>query len=297
MTSMEKPNIYFIGLGMMGNPMALRLVQAKYPIYVHDANPQTVADFCSKTGAKALPPTADLNLIDVVITILPDSDVVESVILGDSSSGIAYKINPGSLVIDMSSSEPIRSRDLGGKLKSMNLAYLDAPVSGGVKKAIEGTLSVMVGGSSESFNNAKTILNIFGSNVFHVGDNGSGHAIKALNNYLSAIATLSVAEALIIGQRFGLDPNRMVEVFNASSGKSNATENKAKQFMLSGTFGAGFTAKLMVKDISMANQLGCAVNSSMELGEASLSAWKNALQFLGSGADHTAIYKYVEQKT
>jgi 3-hydroxyisobutyrate dehydrogenase len=153
----------------------------------------------------------------------------------------------------------------------------------------------MVGGDLEAFVEVKPILENLGKNIFHVGDPGSGHAIKALNNYLSAITTLSLAEALIIGKRFGLDPNKMVDVFNSSSGKSNATENKAKQFMLSGTFGAGFTAKLMVKDITMANQLGSAVNSSMELGEASLIAWRNALKYLGNDEDHTAIYRYVEQ--
>ena len=296
MLKKDKPNILFIGLGMMGQPMALRLVQAQCPVFVHDANQETVKNYCNKIDAKSLLPSEDLGLIDVVITMLPDSEIVEGVIFGvDNFPGIAPKLKPGSVVIDMSSSEPMRSRALGASLKKMDLIYLDAPVSGGVRRAIDGSLAIMVGGDLEAFVEVKPILENLGKSIFHVGDPGSGHAIKALNNYLSAITTLSVAEALIIGKRFGLDPNKMVDVFNSSSGKSNATENKAKQFMLSGTFGAGFTAKLMVKDITMANQLGSAVNSSMELGEASLNAWRNALKYLGNDEDHTAIYRYVEQ--
>ena len=292
----DKPNILFIGLGMMGQPMALRLIQAKYPVFVHDANQETVKNYCNKIDAKSLLPSEDLSSIDVVITMLPDSEIVEGVIFGvDNFPGISSKLKPGSVVIDMSSSEPMRSRALGTSLKKMDLIYLDAPVSGGVRRAIDGSLAIMVGGDLEAFVEVKPILENLGKNIFHVGDPGSGHAIKALNNYLSAITTLSVAEALIIGKRFGLDPNKMVDVFNSSSGKSNATENKAKQFMLSESFGAGFTAKLMVKDITMANQLGSAVNSSMELGEASLNAWRNALKYLGNDVDHTAIYRYVEQ--
>ena len=292
----DKPNILFIGLGMMGQPMALRLIQAKYPVFVHDANQETVKNYCNKIDAKSLLPSEDLSLIDVVITMLPDSEIVEDVILGvDYFPGIASKLKPGSVIIDMSSAEPMRSRALGASLKKMDLIYLDAPVSGGVRRAVDGSLSIMVGGYPETFADVKPILENFGKNVFYVGEPGSGHAMKALNNYLSAITTLSVAEALIIGKRFGLDPNKMVDVFNSATGKSNATENKAKQFMLSGTFGAGFTAKLMVKDITIAIQLGSALNSSMELGEASMDAWRNALKFLGSDEDHTAIYRYVEQ--
>lgn len=296
MLKKDKPNILFIGLGMMGHPMALRLIQAQYPVFVHDANIETVKNYCNKTAAKRLLPSEDLSSIDVVITMLPDSEIVEGVVLGvDNSPGIAPKLKPGTVIVDMSSSEPIRSKALGANLKNMDLIYLDAPVSGGVRRAIDGSLAIMVGGTPEAFVEVKPILENLGKNIFHVGDPGSGHAIKALNNYLSAITTLSVAEALIIGKRFGLDPNKMVDVFNSSSGKSNATENKAKQFMLSGAFDAGFTAKLMLKDITMANQLGSAVNSSMELGEASLNAWRNAVKFLGSDDDHTAVYRYVEQ--
>lgn len=298
MLKKDKPNILFIGLGMMGHPMALRLIQGQCSVFVHDANPDTVKNFCIKNDIKALLPSEDLSLIDIVITMLPDSEAVEGVIFGaDTSIGIADKLKPGSVMIDMSSSQPLRSRELGLRLKKMNLIYFDAPVSGGVRRATDGSLSIMVGGAPETFANIKPILDYFGKNIFYVGEPGSGHAMKALNNYLSAITTLSVAEALIIGQRFGLDPSKMVDVFNSSTGKSNATENKAKQFMLSGTFGAGFTAKLMVKDIATAIQLGSAVNSSMELGEASMGAWRNALKFLGNDADHTAIYRYVEQNS
>lgn len=296
MLKKDKPNILFIGLGMMGHPMAIRLIKGQYSVFVHDVNLETVKNFCHKMDIKALLPSEDLSLIDVVITMLPDSEAVEGVIFGIGTSiGIAYKLKPSSVIIDMSSSEPVRSRELGARLKKMNLIYFDAPVSGGVRRAIDGSLSIMAGGAPETFADIKPILKNFGKNVFYVGEPGSGHAMKALNNYLSAITTLSVAEALIIGKRFGLDPNKMVDVFNSSTGKSNATENKAKQFMLSGTFGAGFTAKLMVKDITMAIQLGSALNSSMELGEASMDAWRNALKFLGSDEDHTAIYRYVEQ--
>ena len=144
------------------------------------------------------------------------------------------------LFIDMSSSEPIRSPGTWGqRLERQGMRYLDAPVSGGVRGAQNGQLAIMVGGSWRDLDQATDIFDIMGKSVIHVGDAGSGHAAKALNNLVSAASVAATVEALRVGERFGIDPATLTEVLNASSGRSNASENKVPQFMLYGTFGSG----------------------------------------------------------
>jgi 3-hydroxyisobutyrate dehydrogenase len=274
--------------------MVQMLSSAGYSIWVHDTSPSRLDEICLLTSAKVFNENSDLSIIDVVITMLPDSNTVEDALFGNS--GVASRLKKGVIVIDMSSSEPMRSRHIYKKLSDIGISYVDAPVSGGVKRAIDGTLAIMAGGDVEAFQKVDSILGVMGKNIFHVGEAGSGHAVKALNNYLSAITTIATAEALIIGKSFGLDQKKMVEVFNASTGRSNATENKALQFMVSGTFSAGFTMSLMVKDITIASQLGEQVGYSMDMGDASLQAWGKAMHLLGKTVDHTAVYQYVESK-
>ncbi len=283
----------FIGLGMMGVPMASNLRKAGYPVVVSDADAERVARFCREQGGEPLGPRTDLSAVDVVITMLPDSDVVESVLVGEN--GIARRLRKGATVIDMSTAEPVRSRELGARLEADGIDYLDAPVSGGVGKAVAGTLAIMAGGRPHVFERCEQVFAPMGARVFHVGPAGCGHAMKALNNYLSGIALASVAEALLVGERFGLDPNVMVDVFNASTGKNNSTENKAKQFIISRAFNGGFAMKLMVKDLGIATRLGDSMGTPVRLGDVCRDMFASALEALGDNPDHTEIYRYLEQ--
>jgi 3-hydroxyisobutyrate dehydrogenase len=289
------PPIGFIGLGMMGAPMAARLHSAGYRLVVGDASPAATQAFCARhpgTTTAAGPDT--FGACAVIITMLPDSDAVESVLLGaPGREGVAATLQPGALIVDMSSSQPLRTRGLSETLRQRGLRFLDAPVSGGVKRAIDGSLAIMVGGDAEAFESARGILSHLGRTLTHVGAAGAGHAMKALNNYVSAAGLVATVEALHAGRRFGLDPAVMTDVLNSSTGKNNTTENKVKPFMLSGAFNSGFSLALMAKDLGIAMGLATAIGSDLRLGHEVLAMWSTAAEQLGNGADHTEMYRWL----
>jgi len=283
--------IYFIGLGMMGYPMAALLTKAGHTVYVADADPARAAQFAAEYQAQAFDAAAaQLPPTDIVITMLPNSEIVESVVLGKNKDGLAFRL-PTATFIDMSSSEPMRSRQLAADLAEIGHHYIDAPVSGGVKKAIEGTLAIMVGGAATTYAACTGVLQCMGKTLFHVGGPGAGHAMKALNNFVSAAGLVAAVEALHVGQIFGLDPAVMTDVLNTSTGRNNTTEAKVKQFMLSGSFGSGFSLQLMTKDLGVAMKLGQELNYPMQLGNECLKIWKDAAQSLDRVADHTEMYR------
>lgn len=290
-------NIGFIGLGMMGQPMAHLLAQAGHALTVMDLNATATARFVEgHAGARVAAKLDDFASADVVITMLPDSNAVEAVVLGGEQPGLISILRRGSAVIDMSSSEPVRSKQLAKTLADKGFEYLDAPVSGGVKRAIEGTLAIMIGGTEDILGKYRAVLETVGKNLTHVGPAGAGHAMKALNNYVSAAGLIATVEALQAGKAFGLDPETMVGVMNSSTGKNNTTENKANQFMLSGKYNSGFSLALMAKDLGIAMGLGKSVGSPMQVGDAVLAVWREGNETLGKGADHTEMYRFVEQK-
>jgi 3-hydroxyisobutyrate dehydrogenase len=290
--------IGFIGLGMMGYPMATRLARAGHSLVVMDLNQANTSRFIAEnTGAAAAGEAADFGEADIVITMLPGSAAVEAVVLGsDGGPGVAASMPRGATLIDMSSSEPMRSRELAQALAAQGLRYLDAPVSGGVKRAIDGSLAVMAGGDAAVLAHCEDVLKAMGKNLTHVGGHGAGHAMKALNNYVSAAGLVATVEALHVGRAFGLDPDLMVSILNSSTGKNNTTENKAKQFMLSAAFNSGFSLSLMAKDLGIAMDLSKAMDHPMKLGEEVLEIWRNADASLGKGADHTEMYRFLQKK-
>jgi 3-hydroxyisobutyrate dehydrogenase len=292
-----KQKICFIGLGMMGYPMAALLSKAGYPLWVADADASRTSQFTEAHQAQAL--TLDASsfpAIDVVITMLPNSDIVEAVLLGTAGGGVLRHLKPRATVIDMSSSEPMRSRRLSETLAAEDVRFIDAPVSGGMKRAIDGTLAIMVGGPKESYEACSGILGVMGKTLFHVGDAGAGHAMKALNNYVSAAGLVAAAEALHVGERFGLDPAVMTDVLNASTGRNNTTENKVKQYMLNGSFNSAFSLQLMAKDLGIAMQLGKDLGFPMQLGDECLDIWSNAAGALDRVADHTEMYRILDRE-
>lgn len=295
--SLARKRLGFIGLGKMGYPMAHLLHRADYALTVFDAAVGTSTRFVSEhPGAVRADNLAALSPVQGVITMLPDSDAVDSVVLGQANDlGLIDILSPGASVVDMSSSHPQRSRTLARKLQAQGLHFLDAPVSGGVKRACDGSLAIMVGGDLPLFHEYHDVFEQMGNAIIHVGGPGAGHALKALNNYVSAAGLVATVEALTIGQSFGLDSDLMVDVLNNSTGKNNTTEHKVKQFMLSGTFNSGFALQLMIKDLANALSLGELLGLNMRLGEQVLRVWSEASYELGDSADHTEMYRYLQQ--
>lgn len=281
--------IGFIGLGMMGYPMAHLLHAAGHSLAVRDANPQTEARFAAEhTGAAAARDDAAFAGCDAVVTMLPNSDIVDAVV-----HAIAAHLRPGACVIEMSSADPNRTRALAGFLGGRGVDLLDAPVSGGVQKAVSGALAIMAGGDPATFERQRPLLALMGSAITYVGPVGAGHALKALNNYVSAAALIATAEAIQVGAAFGIEPATVVDVINASTGKNNTTENKAHQFMLNGAFNSGFSLALQAKDVGIAARLGPALGLPMALAQTIAAMTGEASAALGPAADHTELYRYV----
>ncbi|WP_110950294.1 NAD(P)-dependent oxidoreductase [Pseudomonas bohemica] len=289
----QPQRIGFIGLGMMGTPMTACLAKAGFQLYLADADAGRLSDVQATLNASAL--TAEnASSLDILITMLPNSNIVETVLLGER--GWAASLAPQAVVIDMSSSEPARSRELGQKLKALNLQYLDAPVSGGVKRAVDGSLAILVGGDELVMQRCRPVLDAMGKNILHIGDAGSGHAAKALNNFVSAAGLMATVEALHVAKRFGIEPEVMVDVLNASSGGSNTSLNKAKQFMLSGTFGSGFSMQLMNKDLKIAKGLSDALNYPLTFGQSAIKVWNDVAQGATPTTDHTEMYRMLAKE-
>ena len=282
----------FIGLGNMGAPMARRLATAGYNLVVADANAAAVTRFVAETHCRHEPNLAALgSACRVVITMLPDGGIVRDVVLG--ANGVATGLQRDAVIMDMSSSAPMGTRELGVALAGHGAHLVDAPVSGGVAKARDGTLAVMVGGEAPVVDRCRDLLGVFGR-VFPTGGPGTGHAMKAINNYLSAAHLASAAEGIIAGTRFGIDPKTMVEILNHSSGRSYSTQYKYPEFILPGTFNAGFALGLMAKDVRLALDLARANGTPHELLQVVADTWARAEQQLGPRADHTEIAKYLE---
>ena len=287
----------FIGLGKMGYPMARRLADAGYRLLAHDRDPEALRRACEASGAEA---PGSLTTIGercgAVITMLPDGNAVRAVTLGrkESGDGLLAGLSPGSVLIDMSSSSPVGTRELGARLAEHGVEMLDAPVSGGVRKAADATLSIMVGGGTQTIARCRPVLEAMGKQIFLTGPLGSGHAMKALNNYVSAAGLVAAVEAVLAARRFGLDAGTVVDVLNASTGMNNSTLNKFHRFILSRTFDSGFSLELMVKDLKTALEVARSTGSPAPLAEACVEAWTEAQAALGPGLDHTAVVRYWE---
>jgi 3-hydroxyisobutyrate dehydrogenase len=285
--------IGFVGLGNMGAPMARHLIAAGYQLLAADANPAALESFCTSVQCERARSLVELGrACRLVITMLPDGAAVRQVLLGDD--GIAAGLTPGCVVLDMSSSEPLGTRELGAKLADSGICLVDAPVSGGVKRAVTGTLAIMAGGEPAAITRCRPVLARLGQ-VFCSGASGSGHAVKALNNYLSAVALAATAEAMLAGERFGIEPTAMLEILNHSTGRNTATEQKYPAYVLPRSFNSGFALGLMAKDLRIALGLAESLGSpSALLGECT-ALWSRAERLLGVGADNTEIVRYLER--
>lgn len=292
--SAPQERVGLIGIGSMGWPMAARLVQAGYQVTVFDAAPGQAGRFAQEVGGQAAVTCAELAAqADLIFTMLPTSAIVEQVLTGEQ--GVLAALRPGSVVVDMSSGVPAHTQRLAQAVAAAGGEMVDAPVSGGVPRARTGDLSIMFGGPAATLERVRPALSAMGSAITAVGGVGSAHAMKALNNLVSAGGFLIGVEAMLIGQQFGLDPNVIVDVLNASTGMNNSTQKKFKQFVLSRQFNSGFGLDLMVKDLGIA--LGIATDTGTPTPFSSLcrELWASAGKTLGKGQDHTAVARLSEQ--
>lgn len=287
----EKFNIGFVGIGMMGVPMVTCLAVAGWPVRIYDTRSEALAPFSGREGITVAASPADVVAgAALVITMLPNGKIVRDAVLGQG--GLAASMAPGTVLVDMSTSYPLETTELAGELAGTGIEMVDAPVSGGVWRAELGTLTIMAGGAAEIIDRIEPALLAMGK-VFRTGKLGSGHAMKVLNNYLSASGLAAACEAVLIGKRFGLDPDVMADVFNVSTGKNNATKIKLKQQINNGRYAAGFTMGLMAKDLRMAHALAGDMAVDAPGLAACAALYARAEDTLGGKADHTAVMKLI----
>ena len=282
--------VCFVGIGNMGWPMAARLVRGGFEVAVTDAVAGRAKIFVDQVGGKAVANLAEATKeADVLVTMLPTSAHVVSVV-----DEILPSLSSGKILVDMSSGAPAVTQKIAGDLGAIGVSVVDAPVSGGVSRAVTGELAIMTGGEAAALDRIDPLLRAMGTTIHRIGPVGAGQAMKALNNLVSAGGFLMAVEALAIGQQFGLDPSVMTDVLNASTGMNNSTQKKLKQFVLSRKFDSGFSLDLMVKDLSIALEVGRNGSAPTPFSALCREMWASAASLLGKGQDHTAIAKLSE---
>jgi len=286
--------VAFIGIGNMGKPMATNIAKRGHEVFLFDANPAAAASVAKETGATILGSLADVCVAEVIVTMLPDGKVVREVALGEN--GIAAGAKPGTIVVDMSSSQPLITRETGAALAQKKITLIDAPVSGGVARAVSGTLTIMIGGDDTSaIERVKPVLACMGSTFFDVGKLGSGHAAKALNNVVGAGNYAVLADALLVGERYGIDRRMLVDIISVSTGQSFISTVVMKQFVLPETFNTGFAIGLLAKDANIAADLSQGLGCKSPHIELTSSRWAQARDSLGASADNSkAIVAWAE---
>jgi 3-hydroxyisobutyrate dehydrogenase len=281
----------FVGLGNMGRRMAANLAAAGLPLVVRDSDDGAQQRFVAAHGGEPATSPGSFAEAGVVVTMLPDGSAVREALLG-WEGGIAAALKPGAVVLDMSSSDPVGTKALADDLGPAGVRLIDAPVSGGIARAETGTLSLMVGGQDEdAFRQVRPVLETLGQRIFRTGPLGSGHAMKALNNFLGASAYTTAAEALAIGKEFGLDPRVMLDVVNSSTGRSFNTEVVLKDDVITGRYGTGFALGLLAKDVGIAADLAEAVGVDAPACQLVRNRWAEAAAALGFAADHSEAHK------
>ena len=289
--------IGFIGIGNMGRPMATNLARGGYQVVAYDADGKRAVQFAKDAGAKSAATLAALGAeVDAIVTMLPTGKEVRACLLETEGGALAASLPRGALIIDMSSADPVGTRQTHADLAKRGLTLVDAPVSGGVPRATDGSLAIMIGGDAAAVAAAKPVLAKMGTRLFEVGGPGNGHAMKALNNFVAGTGFIAVAEAVLVGKSFGLDPSVMIDVMNVSTGKNFNTENVVKQHVISRQFASGFALGLLAKDVKIAADLAAAIDVESPLTRLSAALLGEARDRVGAEKDHTLAYTYWESR-
>jgi 3-hydroxyisobutyrate dehydrogenase len=281
----------FIGLGNMGRPMAANLINAGCTVLVHDALSGVAAAFATSYGGVAVATAAELAVADVIVTMLPTGRDVASVLL-DAPDAIGDALRLGTVVVDMSSADPVGTRELGARLAQRGVQLVDAPVSGGVPRAEAGTLAIMMGGDAGAIETARPVMALLGDRLFEVGTLGCGHAMKALNNFVAGTAFVAASEAIQVGERFGLDPTVMMDIMNVSTGRCFNTEMVMKQHVISGEYSSGFAIGLLTKDVGIAASLAASIGHPDPLSQVVTDRLAEARDAIGPTQDHTRAAEF-----
>ncbi|HKX55667.1 MAG TPA: NAD(P)-dependent oxidoreductase [Xanthomonadales bacterium] len=294
---MNKPDLGFIGLGIMGEPMAGHLANAGYRVAVYDLDRNS----CEKTAQKHSgitikdSPRAVGEAAEIVITMLPSGRFVQEVALGDN--GLIHGLRSGAVLLDTSSCEPWLTQETAAALAGKGISMVDAPVSGAQIGAIQAQLVFMVGSDAKSLQRVTPLLEIMGKQIFHLGPVGAGHAMKCINNLITAVTLLATAEGLTIGKKFGLDPEVMVDVLNVSTGGSWVARTHIKQRITNRKFDDPFKLGLMVKDIEIAMKLARDLDLPLKLTSLNETLWTEAREHEGAEMSVSNLVRWLEQTT
>ena len=281
----------FIGLGIMGKPMASNLMEAGYELVVYNRSRAAVEELAVKGAEAAGTPKEVAEACDTVITMLPDSPQVEEVVTGEN--GVLEGVTEGTLLVDMSTISPVVTEKLAQKAREMGASMLDAPVSGGETGAEAATLSIMVGGSQEDFERAKPLFDVMGKTIVRVGESGTGQVVKACNQIVVALTIEAVSEALVLGSKAGASPAKVIQVLSGGLAGNKVMEAKSENF-LKHEFNPGFRLELHRKDLGIALAAGREYGVPLPV-TAIVDQVLEALVAKGSGGeDHSAMLMFIE---
>jgi len=280
--------VSFIGLGNMGEPMAANLAKAGYNLVVYDVDRARAAEVAKAIGATAATTLADVAEADICITMLPTSDIVQEVLVRSEGGAFLNAAASGTIVVDMSSSDPATTRETGRLLAEKGVLMVDAPVSGAVPRAVDGSLAIMIGSDDEAAVDKVTpVLETLGKKLFRVGPLGAGDVMKAANNFVAAATYTALAEALSMGKTFGLDPVMMTDILNVSTGRSFISELLITNHVLTGKYASGFALGLLAKDVGIAAKIGADLGMDVPMTRLTNERWQLAKQVVGGDKDNS----------
>jgi len=286
--------IAFIGLGNMGLPMATNLIKAGHEVYGVDTISEAEQKFVQAGGKTGV--TTDLlaKEVDVIMTSLPTPQIVEKVYLGEN--GIIENAHPSLLVIDFSTISPQLNKTVYAAAKEKGIGYLGAPVSGSVSGAVNGTLTIMVGGEKSVYEKALPVLQALGENIFHLGENaGTGTVIKLLNNLMIGFYTQAVAETVALGEQMGVHADTIYDVLSVSFGQSRTYERNYKGYIAQNNFTPGFSTNLLLKDLKLAKQMAEEAGSPLPIGDQLIDLYTKAVEKGYGPQDMSAVYLMVKE--
>lgn len=286
-----KPVLGFIGLGIMGKPMVRNLLKAGYEVNVYSIIDSDITEMAQE-GAKGQHSCLDVaKAADVIITMVPNTPQVEDVLFGET--GVAGALREGKVVIDMSTISSLATRKFAETIKALGAQMLDAPVSGGDKGAKGGTLSIMVGGDAQVFEQCKPILDVLGSRVTHVGDHGAGQVVKSCNQVLAAATMAALGESLVMGAKAGVNPAKIVEVLSAGYARCGALDIRGN-LILERNFDPGFMTRLQYKDLNLAMELSQGIDAPMPIASLVRELYKTCMAQGTGNEDHSNVIKVFE---